>query len=361
MFFRRAAAAGGFPASSPFLLAAAAARQRRRQGLAAVPALTGLFYSSATDSERTRAARPPTWTLRVGAFCAPKTLASLKGQEQRTVALDCCGEDAFVVAESDDVLVVGVADGVGGWRQRGVDPSKFSQSLMRHLECAVLGEPQSGEKGRAGSGILGLFAAGSTGPSAAAPAPVPAATLVRQAFWRLVNAFHRGREKPFGSSTVCVVALDKASGVMDAANLGDSGYIVVRGDEIVLRSKAQQHRFNAPYQLTLSPEGTVSDCSAMAASHSLPLRPADLILIATDGLWDNLFEDEILAIVGRTRARDARSIATEIVKEARVASERPDSESPFSAEARRHGLRRTGGKQDDITVVVCIAQLLEGD
>lgn len=33
--------------------------------------------------------------------------------------------------------VIGVADGVGGWRQYGVDPGQFSSDLMRNCERLV--------------------------------------------------------------------------------------------------------------------------------------------------------------------------------------------------------------------------------
>ena len=33
--------------------------------------------------------------------------------------------------------VTGIADGVGGWRQFGVDPSKFSRQLMQNCEKLV--------------------------------------------------------------------------------------------------------------------------------------------------------------------------------------------------------------------------------
>ena len=34
----------------------------------------------------------------------------------------------------DEPIILGVADGVGGWRKYGIDPSEFSSRLMKH--CA---------------------------------------------------------------------------------------------------------------------------------------------------------------------------------------------------------------------------------
>ena len=36
---------------------------------------------------------------------------------------------------------------------------------------------------------------------------------------------------------------------LKAANVGDSGFMVMRKDKVVMRSPAQQHQFNFPYQI----------------------------------------------------------------------------------------------------------------
>ena len=37
----------------------------------------------------------------------------------------------------DVIFTIGVADGVGGWRQYGIDPSQFSKKLMQTCEMLV--------------------------------------------------------------------------------------------------------------------------------------------------------------------------------------------------------------------------------
>ena len=50
--------------------------------------------------------------------------------------VDSLGEDAFYINTTLDRFdSYGVADGVGGWRNQGVDPSLFSSTLMR--ECLL--------------------------------------------------------------------------------------------------------------------------------------------------------------------------------------------------------------------------------
>ena len=42
------------------------------------------------------------------------------------------GEDAYVV--TDDTSLIAVADGVGGWNRKGVDPALFSNELCGHYK-----------------------------------------------------------------------------------------------------------------------------------------------------------------------------------------------------------------------------------
>ena len=46
------------------------------------------------------------------------------------------GEDAFFmakIARSDRFVVFGLADGVGGWRDSGIDPGRYSHGLCRYM------------------------------------------------------------------------------------------------------------------------------------------------------------------------------------------------------------------------------------
>ena len=185
-------------------------------------------------------------------------------------------------------------------------------------------------KGR-GESIGLLNRIGLTGGVAEVNEAIPALSILKQSFWRLVRRFHKGAEKPFGSSTACIVSLVKETGQLDMCNLGDSGYLVIRDGSVIGRSQSQQHRFNSPYQLMLSPEGDISDCTHMSAVTSLQTRPTDMVILASDGLWDNLFEQDILtAIRNTTNSADPQLVAQELVRQAQKASEREDYESPFT-------------------------------
>lgn len=56
-----------------------------------------------------------------------------------------------------------------------------------------------------------------------------------------------------GSSTACILILNRDASTVHTANLGDSGFVVVRHGVVVHKSDEQQHYFNTPYQLGVPP------------------------------------------------------------------------------------------------------------
>lgn len=102
-----------------------------------------------------------------------------------------------------------------------------------------------------------------------------------------------------GSSTACVLILNRENSTVYTANIGDSGFIVVRKGQIIHRSEEQQHYFNTPFQLSLPPPGqnVLSDSPESADSLSFPVENGDVILAATDGVFDNVPTDLLLDIL----------------------------------------------------------------
>ncbi|EFC40025.1 predicted protein [Naegleria gruberi] len=172
-------------------------------------------------------------------------------------------------------------------------------------------------------------------------------------------------------------------GIAKSLNIGDSGFVIIRNGGIIYRSKPQQHRFNAPYQLTICPPERNGTCiqnepkDGDLVEHQL--ADGDIIVMGTDGLFDNLFDWQILQIINQGQAGiepfseilkkaatgDKESIlrvnqqlhnrAREIAKLARIVSI-SDSNftfTPFSkAYTEETGRHISGGKKDDITVIV---------
>ena len=120
-----------------------------------------------------------------------------------------------------------------------------------------------------------------------------------------------------GSSTACIAVIQNK--ILKVANLGDSTWILVRysfsenKSKVLLKTEEQQHNFNAPYQLSNLPENLKSvgifdseystkpkfwkDKPSDSVLYQWKVEEGDIVIWATDGLFDNLFINEILNIV----------------------------------------------------------------
>jgi serine/threonine protein phosphatase PrpC len=143
-----------------------------------------------------------------------------------------------------------------------------------------------------------------------------------------------------------------------SANLGDSGYLVIRpkanGEvQLVFKSEELQHSFNFPYQL--GPQS--SDRPDHADIHTMPVQIGDLVILGTDGLFDNFDERQICAVVQAAISAsngdlNLAKLSQTIANEAFKVSQNRRAMSPFAKNALAHGYSYNGGKPDDITVLV---------
>jgi serine/threonine protein phosphatase PrpC len=83
------------------------------------------------------------------------------------------------------------------------------------------------------------------------------------------------------------------------------------------------------------------------------VKEGDLIVVASDGLFDNMFDQELVEIIAKHELdKSEEQIASSVVSQARVMAQSRTRHSPFSVSAAAHGYSFLGGKMDDITVVV---------
>ncbi|MBA0590461.1 hypothetical protein Gorai_019166, partial [Gossypium raimondii] len=136
-----------------------------------------------------------------------------------------------------------------------------------------------------------------------------------------------------------------------AINLGDSGFIVVRDGCTVFHSPVQQHGFNFTYQLE---SGDGGDLPSSVQVFKIPVLSGDVIIAGTDGLFDNLYNNEITAAVvhGLRVGFNPQLMAKQIATLARERAVDKNRQTPFAKAAQDAGFRYYGGKLDDITVVV---------
>lgn len=315
------------------------------------------------------------------------------------------GEDAFFVSrvgtstrsastEVPEAVAFAVADGVGGWTESRVDPADFSHGICGYMAQTALAWNGPAHKLRPKQ-------------------------LLQAGYDQVVDdpSIHAG-----GSTASVGVALP--DGRVELANLGDSGSVLLRLAAVHHYSTPQTHGFNTPYQLSIIPPRMRAQASVFggayledfprdAAVTNVTVQHGDVLILATDGVFDNLNNQEILKLVSSrmiatgawsatpdnginvsqnlvsltasgglasafpphashpgsqenaadqsTRIESTMTLqsllAASIAGEAKIASLDFRRDGPFAKEAQRYypGDHYRGGKVDDICVLVLVA------
>lgn len=179
-----------------------------------------------------------------------------------------------------------------------------------------------------------------------------------------------------GSCTVCLAVMQETP-LLKLCLVGDCGARVVRGGEgVVFRTEPQQRQFNQPFQLSsprLYPRGTVP---GEGRQYRVPVQEGDVLVLGSDGLFDNLWDGEVMEVVrgcleqgpppralspGEAQ-RAAHAAAAELAQRARARSRDPSCVTPWGVRRQEGVANRVlraltptaGGKVDDVTVVVGI-------
>ncbi|KAK8928237.1 putative protein phosphatase 2C 1 [Platanthera zijinensis] len=233
--------------------------------------------------------------------------------------VDTGGEDAFFVS-SHNGGVLGIADGVSGWAERGVNPALFSRELMANTSDLILDEEVNFDP------------------------------------QMLLKKAHAATSST-GSATVIVAMLEK-NGILKIVNVGDCGLRIIRKGQVIFCTRPQEHYFDCPYQLSSEKAGQTYHDAMLC---SVKLLEGDTIIMGSDGLFDNVFDHEIVTII--SDSKDVAESAKRIADVASTHSLDVNFDSPYALEARNKGFdvplwrkilgrKLTGGKPDDITVIV---------
>ncbi|RID77545.1 hypothetical protein BRARA_A00449 [Brassica rapa] len=223
-------------------------------------------------------------------------------------------EDAYFVSDNDSWL--GVADGVSQWSFEGISEGMYAQELMSNCEKIISDE------------------------TAEICDPV-------QVLHRSVN-----ETKSSGSSTALIAHL--TNNELHIANIGDSGFMVVRNRTVLQKSSPMFHHFCFPLHITQG-----DDVLKLAEVYHVNLEVGDVVITATDGLFDNLYEKEIVSIVCRLleQGLEPQRIAELVAAKAQEVGRSETERTPFgdaSKEEGHDGYR--GGKLDAVTVIVSLVK-----
>jgi protein phosphatase PTC7 len=279
-------------------------------------------------------------------------LPKAPNKNRRNLGKIDCGEDAYFISNrfpnSDSrVLAMGVSDGVGGYSEmvvdgKRVDPSEMAWALMensqRYLELDDKLTPKQ---------------------------------ALTKAFEDIVNK----KQVAIGGATACIVSMHRGMDEegkpvlkLTSANLGDSAFYVIRDGKIIYRSQDQTHYFNCPYQLSVPRSDNsqlLQDDPRLADELQTPidLYKGDVVIVASDGLTDNVFDQDVLKIVNNRLASAspkeeniAALIAHDLLKDAVLKSRSQSISTPFQEYSKSFGLTFPGGKLDDITICVSVVK-----
>lgn len=245
------------------------------------------------------------------------------------------GEDAYFHRQD----AIGVADGVGGWCSvKNADPALFSRRLLYHISSELekyddlLNEEISCQDYY----------------------NIDPRKIIQQGLNLLIQ---ETRDLVLGSTTVLIGVLREEK--LKIANIGDCRLLLIRNGICIYRTLEQVHSFNFPFQL-----GTGSkDSPADAFYDEISIQEGDIVILGTDGLFDNVFDEDIIGITHSICSRkrglcDPLKLSSALLKKAReVAEDSRKAYSPFQEKAIQEGLYYQGGKMDDITIVVGVVTL----
>jgi len=240
------------------------------------------------------------------------------------------GEDASFTRDG----CYAVFDGVGGWASKGVDAGAFSRALAANAANAL--------------------------DMIRSSMPYNAESVFEDLEMSLDAGLAEIELK--GSTTACMLSISPDGRVGNFLNVGDSGFHIFRPSQdgtrsmlLLAKSEIQQHEFNYPFQL--------SSWAANVAKRDMPsdgeryvhdLLPGDVILLSSDGVLDNLFDEQIATILDGWGGASAADIAAVIAKRARECSLGDTEVTPWTVSlAAERGTTEveTRGKVDDVTVL----------
>ncbi|KAG7545221.1 PPM-type phosphatase domain [Arabidopsis suecica] len=224
-------------------------------------------------------------------------------------------EDAYFISHRN---WIGIADGVSQWSFEGLNKGVYAYELMSNCEKIISDE------------------------TAKISDPV-------QVLHRSVS-----ETKSSGSSTALIAHLDNNE--LHIANIGDSGFMVIREGTVLQNSSPMFHHFCFPLHITQG-----CDVLKLAEVYHVNLEEGDVVIAATDGLFDNLYEKEIVSIVCRSleQSLEPQKIAELVAAKAQEVGQSETERTPFADAAKEEGYDgHKGGKLDAVTVIVSLVKVV---
>ena len=238
-------------------------------------------------------------------------------------------EDAFFCNEQ----ALGIADGIGSIKTEfGISSCEFSHELMK--KCEIYSREFIDDHRK----------------------QFTCKNIIKNAYEMLESG---------GGSTFLLAVLSKRQ--LNILNLGDSGMILARYDrnfKVVFQTTPKLHNSCTPYQLTrrfsskqLSQNASLtrnldkSDDVNDADEFMITTLPGDIIVMGSDGLWDNINPNELTKILDQYNGQSVKKLAAIITKIAKIRAVGMNALNHAGEMIFTKSLD-FAGKLDDITVIV---------
>eukprot|EP00198_Chlamydomonas_reinhardtii_P010923 XP_001700260.1 predicted protein [Chlamydomonas reinhardtii] len=309
------------------------------------------------------------------------------------------------------VSALGVADGVGGWAQANVDPGQYSREMMAAVARAVEGKTsvsdprdllaaaQSAVRTVGSStacfavldgsrALLSIANLGDSGCRVVRRGALVLATSPQEHTFNMPYQLAHPDNLPDTDTAedaqVCGPGLTGLhvvcrAGVILADNSGGRPHVPQ-----YLRCARHGASAPTPVRAVLTSAPLVYDGTVRTVQvYQLALEPGDVIIMGTDGLYDNMWDEQIVALAtgavtalgpalgvtagmaaAATAQPAAQQLAATLANTAFRHAQDPSFRSPWAVELANQPdatwLQRLfprGGKMDDITVVVAVVTL----
>ena len=195
------------------------------------------------------------------------------------------GEDSFFINEIDkNKCSFGVCDGVGGWKKFSCDSGMIAREMcyLNKILSNIIQEPK---------------------------------TIIENSY----NIIKKENKIKAGSTTITSIYIDNYK--LKYASIGDSGFLIFRNKKLFY-SNIILNTENPPDQLSIIPlnfdiSKFVNTPIEEIKHGEINLLPDDIIILATDGLWDN-YSDIFLENL------DIKNIISSLFSEALKFKKKPD-------------------------------------
>lgn len=238
------------------------------------------------------------------------------------------GDDAMIVSPN----LLGVADGVSGWSGQHANSGLFAKNFLEGISknFTELSYKNSSQLSNITDEQLSL--------------------KIDQAYLDSIKVMEEAEFK--GSSTLLVaMIIDKCLKII---NIGDSKIFIVRDGHVVLSNTEQYIGRLCPEQVGTSDVSKLP--SKVMELLNFELQEDDLVLMCSDGVSDNLYEDQLLEIINKYELKnhaELQELADKLLYTCKSIAFDNYSITPYVEKVNDISNNLiTGGKVDDISICV---------